>query len=376
MSLPESQDRADSNLTGNLASDESVDESSHPLDLPDDDELLRPGMEPLTADEKEAFLARARARGRSLTSAEQYAIFGPAPEPTAAPKAAVQVAEMQPAFLERKELAQLQDNFFPELGDNAPLPEFSLLRGVIFDFDYTLAELTRPLEELLEAGARAAADYMRSTGMELPEDFWTNIIEARRFSEEKSAEEREEHIADDAMSFLLQFFGYPASQMDPQVLQRAVDIFYAPEMSAWKLRPGAKAMLKTLQAEGYKLAVMTNFNADRVFQRVIDYVGIRPYLDLCISSASVEFRKPDTKIFNIALERWDALAYEVVVVGDSLADDIAAGIELGALTVLIDQPTTPQVTFSNEQLTNQVRPDARISNLNELPDLLRQWATP
>jgi putative hydrolase of the HAD superfamily len=288
----------------------------------------------------------------------------------------VQVAEMQPAFLERQALAQLQNNFFPELGDNAPLPEFSLLRGVIFDFDYTLAELTRPQEELLEAGARAAADYMRSTGMELPEDFWNNIIEARRFSEEKSAEEREEHIADDAMSFLLQFFGYPASQMDPQVLQRAVDIFYAPEMSAWKLRPGAKAMLKTLQTEGYKLALMTNFNADRVFQRIIDYVGIRPYLDICISSASVEYRKPDTKIFNIALERWDALAYEVVVVGDSLADDIAGGIELGALTVLIDQPTTPQVTFSNEQLANQVRPDARITNLDELPALLRQWATP
>lgn len=376
MGLPESQDRLDRNLTGNLASDESVDDISHPLDLPDEDELLRPGMEPLTADEKEAFLARARARGRSLTSAEQYAIFGPPPEPVAAPKATLQVAAMQPVFLERQELAQLQDNFFPELGDNAPLPEFSLLRGVIFDFDYTLAELTRPLEELLETGAHAAADYMRSTGMELPEDFWNNIIEARRFSEEKSAEEREEHTADDAMSFLLQFFGYPASQMDPQVLQRAVDIFYAPEMSAWKLRPGAKAMLKTLQAEGYKLAVMTNFNADRVFQRIIDYVGIRPYLDICISSASVEYRKPDTKIFNIALERWDALAYEVVVVGDSLADDVAGGIELGALTVLIDQPTTPQVTFSNEQLANQVRPDARISALDELPALLRQWATP
>jgi FMN phosphatase YigB (HAD superfamily) len=63
-------------------------------------------------------------------------------------------------------------------------------------------------------------------------------------------------------------------------------------------------------------------------------------------------------------------------VGDSLADDIAGGIELGALTVWVDQPTTPQVAFSNEQLAAQVRPDARITDLSELPELLRQWATP
>lgn len=367
MNLPEFQDKP----TGDQGTD-------HPprQDAYEEDDILRPRMEPLTPEEKEAFLARVRAQGRSLTSAEQYALFGPPPEPAPPPKEAVQVTEMQPAQLDRQRLAQLQTNFFPELGDNSPLPGFSLLVGIIFDFDYTLAELSQPLAELMEAGAKAAADYMRSTGMELPDDFWSNIVEARRFAEEKSEEEQEEHIADDAMSFLLQFFGYPASQMDPQVLQRAVDIFYAPEMTAWRLRPGVKEVLKTLHTEGYKLAVITNYNADRVFQRTIDYLGIRPYLDICLSSGSVEYRKPDSKIFEIALERWDALPYEVVIVGDSLAEDIAGGIELGALTVLVEQGTTPQVAFRNEQLANQVRPDATVGDLTALPAVLRQWATP
>jgi hypothetical protein len=48
---------------------------------------------------------------------------------------------------------------------------------------------------------------------------------------------------------------------------------------------------------------------------------------------------------------------------------------LGALTVLLDQTTTPQVAYSNEQLASQVHPDARINELAELPNLLRQWAT-
>lgn len=343
----------------------------------------RPPMEPLTAAEKEAFLARARAEGRLLTSAEQYALFGPPPAPAAPAPPPIEVAEMEAAWLDDAQIRQLQQHFFPELGEPAQLPDFSLVRGVILDLDYTLAELSRDPATLWEEGARAAADYMRGTGMDLPDDFWQNIIEARRFAEEKSEEEQEEHIADDAMSFLLQFFGYPASRMDPDILRRAVDIFYAPEMTAWRLRPGAQAMLAALRSAGYKLALMTHHNCERVFQRTVDFLGIRPYFDLVVCSGGVEFRKPDVKFLEIALTRWDALPYEVVVVGDSLRHDIAGGIELGALTVLLDvlleggEGRGPaQVQFDNQQLAGQVTPDARIADLGALPDLIQQWATP
>ena len=184
----------------------------------------------------------------------------------------------------------------------------------------------------------------------------------------------EEHIADDAMSFLLQFYGYPASRMDPNVLRRAVDIFYAPEMSAWRLHPGVLDMLKTLYAEKYKIAIITNYNCDRVFQRTVDYLGLRPYLDLCLASATVEYRKPDPLIFNIVLERWDALPYEVVVVGDDLQRDIQAGIELGALTVQTTFATSTQVSFENEKVAAIVHADATLDNFAQLPMLVQAWA--
>jgi FMN phosphatase YigB (HAD superfamily) len=248
------------------------------------------------------------------------------------------------------------------------------VQGIIFDFDFTLAELTRPLDELMAEGAQSADHYMRSTGMDLPADFWPNIVEARRFAQEKSEEEQEEHLADDAMSFLLQFFGYPASRLDPQVLRTAVDLFYAPEMGAWRLRPGVPALLGELRRAGYKLALVVNYNCDRVFQRTIDYLGIRPFFDICLCSASVEHRKPDSQFFNIILERWDALPYEVVVVGDSLLHDIQGGIELGALTVQWQAMIPPQVAHDNAQLQAKVKPDAVISDSSQLPNLIAAWA--
>jgi putative hydrolase of the HAD superfamily len=335
---------------------------------------LRPGMEPLTPEEKERFLARVRAEGRSLTSEEQYAVFGPPPEPQVEAPAYLHVLPMEPAALAEDELAQLTQDFFPELRGSTPWPPLRLVQGVIFDFGNTLAHLAEPLDTLMVRGAEAAEAYMRRTGMDLPPDFAPNIVEARRFAEEKSVEEKEEHIADDALSFLLQFYGYPTSRMDPQVLRQAVDIFYAPEMTGWRLAPDAKQMLQTLRAEGCKLALLANYNCDRVFQRTIDYLGLRDYFDVCLCSAAVEYRKPDARFFQIVLDRWDVLPYEVVVVGDSLADDVQGGLELGSLTIWIDGETAPEVKQQNQMVAAQVKADAVTAALADLPSLIRQWA--
>lgn len=340
---------------------------------PDDEIEIRPGMEPLTPEEMERFLARARAQGRTLTSEEQYAIFGPPPEKPAPQPQYTDVAEMEAAPLTAADVDALTERFFGELNVLAP-PAPRLIQGVIFDFDYTLAQLTRPIDELMAEGARQAEAYMRASGMTLPDDFWQQIVEARRFAEEKSEEEQEEHIADDAMSFLLQFFGYPASKMDPAVLRRAVDIFYAPEMTAWQPRAGAVDLLRQLHAEGYKLALLANYNCDRVFQRMVDYAGFRPHLDMVLSSSSVERRKPDEVFFNLVLERWDALPHEVIVVGDSLLHDIKGGLDLGAFTVQMQGPTSAQIAYQNEQAADQVHPDAVIDDLTQLPALVQQWA--
>lgn len=336
----------------------------------------RPAMEPLSPEEIEQFLARVRAEGRALTSAEQYALFGPR-EAKATPTPQEETVEaMEPALLDQAQIEQLAQNFFPEFDTPAALPKLPLVRGIIVDFDQTLAYLTRPLDELMAEGAKAAEAYMRASGMDdLPADFWQNIIEARRFAQEKSEEEVEEHIADDAMNFLLQFFGYPASKMDRTVLERAVDIFYAPEMTAWRLYPGVLPALATLQAGNYQIALITNYNCDRVMQRTVDYLGLRPYLDLCLTSAAVEYRKPDEQIFQLALTQWEALPYEIVIVGDSLRHDISPGLTLGTLTVQSDLGTTTQVAFDNEQLAVTVKADAIMTDWVQLPGLIAAWAT-
>lgn len=335
-----------------------------PPDPRDDDQhqdlnqRLSDKMEGLTLDELDEFMKRAKARAANFAPDTRERVAQPE-----------QVEEPLAVAVAPDRLAGLLRDFYPEL-PHRPIPPRRLVQAIVFDFDNTLARLKTPHEELMVAGARQAEAYMRSTGMDFPDNFWKNIVEARLFAQTKSDDEQEEHGADDALSFLLQFFGYPASRMDPDVLARTVDIFYAPEMTAWTPMPGALELLAGLKAEGYRIALIANYACDRVFQRIVDYTGLRPYLDVCLSSAAVEWRKPGRDIYDAATKAWDVEPYEIVCVGDSLKHDIAGGLDLGALTVHCRMIPLAE----DQRIVDSVAADAVIDALDQLPELIRAWA--
>ena len=98
-----------------------------------------PIIEPLTIEEKERLLARARAAGRELSPAERQEIFGaPAPQAASSPSAP-DVPIQQPAALDAEHLSRLVQDFYPELGAGERPQTPSLIQGVIFDFDDTIA---------------------------------------------------------------------------------------------------------------------------------------------------------------------------------------------------------------------------------------------
>ncbi len=328
-----------------------------------DEEPNARGMEPLTPQELDEFLRRARERDAGLTQEEARASMAPADSELE------DVAQNQgDVAADSSAAASLSGQFFS--GEPAQIRPRKLVQGLVFDFDNTLARLNKPLDDLMKTGAQTAVQYMRSTGMtDLPDEISEHLVEARIFAETKSDDEQEEHTADDTLSFLLQFVGYPASRMNEEVLRRAVDLFYAPEMTAWEPMPGAIELLRQLHGAGFPLAVIANYASDRIFQRIIDYTGLRAYLDVCLSSAAVEWRKPEKEIYAAVLDRWDAEPYELVCVGDSLKHDVAGGQEIGALTVHCRMIPLAE----DQRLVDSIKPDAVIQELSELPALIETW---
>ena len=87
-----------------------------------------------------------------------------------------------------------------------------------------------------------------------------------------------------------------------------------------------RGVLETLMTR-YDLAVVSNFYGN--LRMVLADFGILRYFKVVIDSGEVGVRKPDTAIFEMALDALGHAPDEVLVVGDSYKNDIAPALVLG-----------------------------------------------
>lgn len=120
---------------------------------------------------------------------------------------------------------------------------------------------------------------------------------------------------------------------DKGLAQAVYDEYLLPEN--WSLFPDTPACLKGLKRRGFRLAVISNWDAG--LEGLLRDIGCLPYFDEVISSAAVGCRKPGSAIFDIALERMDVNAENAVHVGDSPEADGAGAQGVGIRPIIIDR---------------------------------------
>lgn len=97
----------------------------------------------------------------------------------------------------------------------------------------------------------------------------------------------------------------------------------------------AEAVLQDL-ARDYRLALVTN-GAPDVQREKLSHTTLMPLFVSMIVSAEVGFGKPDPRIFDAALAALDVSPESAVMVGDSLARDIAGAHAAGLRAIWIDR---------------------------------------
>ena len=126
----------------------------------------------------------------------------------------------------------------------------------------------------------------------------------------------------------------------------------------WILFPETLEILNELKDRGLKLGVISNFD-DRIYS-VMDSLNIRPFFDAITISSETGYCKPQPEIFDVAMKALEEPASKILLVGDSLEDDVLGGIRAGMSAILLDR----QGRYSS---TDGIQ---RISSLNEVLSLL------
>ena len=125
--------------------------------------------------------------------------------------------------------------------------------------------------------------------------------------------------------------------------------------------------LETLKSRGYRLGLISNTSDDNNVQGIVDRWGLRPFFETIVTSAALGIRKPDVRIFQVALDRFRVQPEAAAMVGDTLDADVLGANQSGIYSIWV----TRRVQIPEEgELA--IQPQAVVTALSQIPDLLAE----
>ena len=240
----------------------------------------------------------------------------------------------------------------------------NFLRAVIFDFGGTLMYGRQDWDPIIAQADDALTSYLRSQGMELN---ITTFPHQFRKSLANYFKQRERDLLETTYTSVLREIlkekGY--DEVPEHIIRNALDALFAVTQSNWVLEDDAIATLRKLEGNGYRMGIISNAGDDRDVQQLAQRFGIHQFFDFILTSAACSYRKPHSRIFEMALSKWYLLPTEAVMVGDNLDADIYGAQNAGMYGVWISRRAGPR---TEDQF--RIQPDASVSSLLELPSTL------
>jgi len=127
----------------------------------------------------------------------------------------------------------------------------------------------------------------------------------------------------------------------PTDVDRFGRVFRERSIEELALQPYVAPLLADLRRSPVRIGIVSNTEA--VLTRFdLDRFPLLRSVDDIVLSSEVGVRKPDPRIFQIALERLRATAGSTVFVGDSLTDDVDGARRAGLMAIHLD-PAAPGV---------------------------------
>lgn len=150
----------------------------------------------------------------------------------------------------------------------------------------------------------------------------------------------------------------------PNDLTRVIWSWWSPFIRNVHARKGLNGLLEYLKEIEFKTGIVANVWGGGM-DPVLERLGIRGFFEAIVASVDVGFRKPDPRIFHLALDRLKLAPEEAIMVGDNPRTDIQAAHDLGMGTVRL-------MRGPNRTKPDMVKPDFRISNLSMLGQIAQR----
>ncbi|MCX7918762.1 MAG: HAD family hydrolase [bacterium] len=237
-----------------------------------------------------------------------------------------------------------------------------MITSILFDFGNTLVSTELDWEVVLDQNIASLLAYLDSVNIKVDrETFGQAFLQIRKENFAKAEAELREYPAEESLAHLLSRLGI--TNITPNMLEQAVDAFFAPEENLYPVFPGVPEVLAELKSRGYSMALVSNATSGRLIRKAAANRDLVKYFNAIIISAEIGYRKPHPKIFQVALTELQAKPEETVMVGDLLEIDIVGAQQLGLKTILV-KLIEPKENYNSKR--SRIIPDAVVTRFHDI----------
>ena len=203
----------------------------------------------------------------------------------------------------------------------------SRIRAVLFDLDETLFDHAHGVEHAV----RLLREDHESLQAKPLEDI---LAEHRRILEGMHLDVLAGRISVDQARIerMRGMFTYCGADISDSAAHAAATLHRQRYQEARRAIPGAPQLLDTIRTRGVKVVIVTN-NLLEEQRDKLTVCGLRPHVDVLVTSEEYGCTKPDPKLFRIALGLAGCAQEEAVMVGDAWDTDIVGARNAGIRAV-------------------------------------------
>jgi len=118
-----------------------------------------------------------------------------------------------------------------------------------------------------------------------------------------------------------------------KISEKRKEIFQKKHVPTLRAAPGARELVEYMHVHGLKLAVASSAEKDEL-KALLRVAGVSGLVEEEISSSDASRSKPDPDVMQVALQRFDLPANQVLTLGDT-AYDIEAASKVGVGTIAL-----------------------------------------
>jgi len=233
------------------------------------------------------------------------------------------------------------------------------LKGALFDYGHTLVYYPQ-IEKTRLAAAKNVQKMLKDLEVSVNASRIQTLVESFAHRTDNVMMNMEEEFKE-----ILHILGVENYSQDH--LQEIMQAHWRPYIQNACVRRGGKKLLEYLKKMGLKLGIVANIWSGGM-NPVLEREGLDKFFDTTVASIDIGFKKPDPKIFRLALCCLELSPKEVIMVGDSPKTDIQGAHDLGICTVRL-------MRGPNRTKPDLVDPDFKIRNLSALASIVHAYSS-